>query len=139
MNKIDSLEPIFRAQIVVLLDELKTMGITCIVTSGRRTIAEQNALYAQGRTVPGNIVTKAQGGQSPHNFGLAADLCPMDQCGELWWNAPDDVWNAMHMVGEQMGLRAGYDFKSIKDSPHYESPDWKQAQALWRDGKLQVA
>ena len=138
MSELNTLEPDFKPKIQELLDQLSTMGITCVVTSGRRTIAEQDALYAQGRTTPGKIVTKAQGGQSPHNFGLAADLCPKDGRGELWWNAPDDVWNAMHMVGEQLGLRAGYDFKSIKDAPHYEDPNWKVTQARWKAGEISV-
>lgn len=44
------------------------------VLSGTRTYAEQNALYAQGRTTPGDQVTKARGGQSNHNFALAIDI-----------------------------------------------------------------
>lgn len=138
---LDSLEPEFKLKIQNLLMTLLEHGVDCVVTSGRRTIAEQDKLYAQGRTAIGNIVTKAKGGQSPHNFGLAADLCPIKPNTQdtLWWNAPDDIWNMMHLYGEQAGLRAGYDFKSIKDSPHYESSNWKEAQKLWQEGKLHVA
>ena len=139
MRAIDTLESDFKVKIIQLQAQLLIMGIRTIVTSGRRTIAEQDKLYAQGRTAPGNIVTKAKGGQSPHNFGLAADLCPKKEDGALWWKAPDDVWNAMHRIGEQLGLRCGYDFKSIPDSPHYEDPNWKAQQALWLDGKIEVA
>lgn len=39
-----------------------------------RTFAEQDAIYAQGRTKPGQIVTYARGGQSYHNYGLAIDI-----------------------------------------------------------------
>jgi hypothetical protein len=39
-----------------------------------RSFAEQDALYAQGRTKPGKIVTKARGGFSNHNFGVAFDI-----------------------------------------------------------------
>ena len=45
------------------------------VTQGLRTIAEQDELYAQGRTKPGKIVTNAKGGKSNHNSGLAIDVC----------------------------------------------------------------
>ena len=133
----ESLEPGFKEQIGELCTKLGTMGIVCAVTSGRRTIAEQDKLYAQGRTAQGPIVTKAKGGESPHNFGLGADLCPTKE-GKLWWDAPDDVWNAMHMVGEQLGLRAGYDFKSIKDAPHFEAVNWRLTQLAWREGKIHV-
>jgi len=46
--------------------------------SGTRSCAEQNALYAQGRTAPGRKVTNAQCGQSNHNFGIAVDV-------DLFW------------------------------------------------------
>lgn len=136
--KLDTLDPAFRAKIETLISELLIRGIKVVATSCRRTIKEQDALYAQGRTTPGSIVTKAKGGQSAHNFGLACDLCPLDPHGHLWWNAPDDVWNVMHLIGEQLGLTAGYDFKTIKDSPHFEHPGWKIQQALWYDGKINV-
>jgi peptidoglycan LD-endopeptidase CwlK len=38
-----------------------------------RTFECQDELYAQGRTLPGKIVTNARGGDSLHNFGLASD------------------------------------------------------------------
>ena len=47
------------------------LGIQLRITQGYRSIAEQDALYAQGRTAPGEIVTNARGGQSYHNYGLA--------------------------------------------------------------------
>lgn len=139
MSKLDTLEPNFRAKVEELIAKLKEHGINCVVTSGLRSIQQQNMLYAQGRTSPGQIVTKAKGGESPHNFALAADLCPLDKDGKLWWMAPDDVWNVMHLVGEQLGLRSGYDFKSIKDNPHFECPTWKLTQADWKAGKIKVA
>ncbi len=43
------------------------------VAQGYRSIAEQNRLYAQGRTLPGPIVTNARGGQSNHNRGIAVE------------------------------------------------------------------
>lgn len=39
-----------------------------------RTFAEQDALYAQGRTIKGAKVTNAKGGQSYHNYGMAIDI-----------------------------------------------------------------
>lgn len=44
------------------------------IISGNRTYAEQDAIYAQGRTRPGKKVTKARGGQSNHNFAIAWDI-----------------------------------------------------------------
>jgi len=152
VNKIDSLEPEFKPKIQAIIDELKTHGITCVVTSGRRTMAEQTALWKQGRDDDGNvigeIVTKAKAGQSAHNFGLAADLCPLDAHGNLWWDAPDDVWHVIHNIAEREGyvpmdrqqeaLDSGYDWK-FRDSPHIESSSWREAQAEWKAGRLVVA
>src|SRR4051812_45095106 len=54
-----------------------------LVTQGLRTWKEQDALYEQGRTKPGKIVTKAKGGQSYHNFGLAVDIVLLDALGKV--------------------------------------------------------
>ena len=139
-KQLDSLSDDFRPLIVALLAELKLRGIDCVVTSGRRTIKEQDKLYEQGRTTAGEIVTKAKGGQSAHNFGLAADLCPVNPVdGSLWWSAPDDIWHVISCLAEERGfLESGYDWK-FKDSPHLEAKDWKKTQALWREGKISVA
>jgi peptidoglycan L-alanyl-D-glutamate endopeptidase CwlK len=138
MSKIETLEPEFRSKVLGVISTLQTMGIAAVCTSGRRTMAEQHTLYCQGRTTPGNIVTKADAGQSPHNFGLAADLCPLDEDGKLAWDASDDIWHVIADIAVQHGLVAGYYFKSFKDAPHMESPDWKQAQAEWKAGNLIV-
>lgn len=52
------------------------------ITSGYRSFAEQNKLYAQGRTAPGKIVTNAKGGQSNHNYGLAIDYVLLSADGK---------------------------------------------------------
>lgn len=56
-----------------ICDRLKGKAF-CRFAYTLRTFAEQDALYAQGRTKPGSIVTYAKGGQSYHNFGLAVDI-----------------------------------------------------------------
>lgn len=137
--KLDSLEPEFRVTVeqVIMGAEIAT-GLEWVATSCRRTIAEQNNLYAQGRTKPGKVVTKAKGGQSPHNFGLGCDLAPMKD-NKIWWNAPDIIWKQMADIAVQLGLTAGYYFHSIVDKPHVESKDWKVVQAKWKAGEVQAA
>jgi hypothetical protein len=44
-----------------------------LITDARRTFAEQEKLYAQGRTSDDPRVTNARAGQSFHNYGLAID------------------------------------------------------------------
>ncbi len=52
----------------------RALDITINIISGLRSYEEQDALYAQGRTAPGNKVTNARGGYSNHNFGIAFDI-----------------------------------------------------------------
>lgn len=50
-------------------DKLGGGGIVFKIISGTRTYAEQDALFAQGRTrFPGPIVTRARGGQEQPQF-----------------------------------------------------------------------
>lgn len=138
MAKTESLEPAFRLKIseLVMGAEIAT-GLDWIVTSCRRTMAEQQAIYQQGRTTPGKVVTKAPPGYSAHNYGLAADLAPMKD-GKIWWNAPDIIWQQMADVAVKLGLDAGYYFKSFKDMPHVEDKSWKDRQAKWKAGEINI-
>lgn len=139
MRQVETLEPIMQDAVTVLLQKAEeATGCKWICTSGRRTMADQDKLYAQGRTTPGPIVTKAPAGSSAHNFGLAADLAPM-KGNDIWWNAPKSVWKKMADEAVALGLTAGYYFKSIFDGPHVEHPSWKVQRELWRAGKLEVA
>jgi peptidoglycan L-alanyl-D-glutamate endopeptidase CwlK len=97
---------------------LATKGLTVEVVQGLRTFAEQNALYAQGRTKPGKRVTNAKAGQSNHNFGLAVDLCPFKN-GQPDWN--DDA--GFHLIGleaKRRGLEWGGAWRSFVDMPHVQ-------------------
>jgi peptidoglycan LD-endopeptidase CwlK len=141
MSKIDTLEPDFKAQVVTLIEAVgAATGRKWVCTAGRRTMAEQTALWNQGRSTPGSIVTKAPAGSSAHNFGLAADISPMKLDGsDVDWNAPESLLKQMADLAVEMGLTAGFYFKSIHDPPHVESPSWKVAQGEWKAGRLHVA
>jgi peptidoglycan L-alanyl-D-glutamate endopeptidase CwlK len=138
---LESLEPDFRNAVERLLFGIQGVtGRTWVVTSGRRTMEEQRRIYAQGRTTAGNIVSNAPAGSSPHNFGLGADLAPLKvDSTEIDWNAPRDKWKLMADLAQEMGLVAGFYFHTITDMPHVEAANWKAQQALWKDGKINVA
>lgn len=149
MNKIDTLESDFRELVIQVIDKAtEATGHAWLITSGRRTMAEQSKLYNQphdgidndgdGRVDEADEkVTNAKQGQSAHNFGLAADLVPVRD-GKLWWNAPDKVWKTMADIAVSLGLTSGYYFKSIHDAPHIEHPRWKEVQSAWKAGKVVV-
>lgn len=92
-----------------------------------RTIAEQDALYAQGRTKPGKKVTNAKGGQSYHNYGLAIDICLILDSKEASWDTLKDYdgdkiadWMEAVAIFKSRGWEWGGEFKSIKDAPHFQ-------------------
>jgi peptidoglycan L-alanyl-D-glutamate endopeptidase CwlK len=138
LHRLDGLAPEFRPRVDELLTALAAKGCFVLVVSGRRTIAEQNKIYAQGRTAPGAIVTNAKGGSSPHNFGHAVDLCPLTAKGEADWNSSAG-FKIIGDTAEDLGLIWGGHFKSIKDLPHVESTGWRTVQAKWRSGEIEVA
>lgn len=99
------------------------------ITSGVRTTEEQKALYAQGRTAPGRIVTYADGVRNKSNhqakddgFGHAVDFVPLP----VDWQNPEPFafvagWILAHAA--RMGIPVkwgGFWPKLKKDSPHLE-------------------
>jgi peptidoglycan L-alanyl-D-glutamate endopeptidase CwlK len=103
-----------------MLDRCAQGGLALVVTQGLRTWEEQDALYAQGRTAPGKIVTKARGGQSYHNFGLAFDILVLDAMGKADWDSSHPGWSQAADVGKALGLEWGGDWQTIKDQPHFQ-------------------
>jgi len=93
-----------------------TLNTTFRVTMGLRTIDEQNKLYAQGRTVPGQIVTNAPGGTSYHNYGLAVDICELVN-GQPDWNFDT---SKLQGIATKYGLEWGGNWVHLKDRPHFE-------------------
>ena len=97
-------------------------GITIKVISGLRTYAEQDDLYAQGRTKPGNIVTNAKGGYSNHNFGIAFDVGVFEGSSYL---DESPKYKAVGVLGNDLGLEWGGNWKTIQDEPHFQlRPTW---------------
>lgn len=89
-----------------------------------RTVAEQDALYAQGRTKPGNIVTNAPGSSysSYHQWGTAFDIYRND--GKGAYNESGNFFGRAGAIGTALGLEWGGNWKSIVDKPHFQLPDW---------------
>lgn len=90
--------------------------ITCV----HRTNDEQTQLYAQGRTVPGKIVTNAKAGQSKHNKmpSEAIDIGFIRLDKKLDWSPK--LFRLFANFMKQKGIVWGGDFKSIPDAPHFE-------------------
>lgn len=95
-------------------------GVNVKIISGTRTYHEQNQLFRQGRYGnPGPVVTRARGGQSNHNFGIAWDIGIFREDGSYSTNQADYDAVAEYAVGP---LVWGGNWRSFKDSPHYQLP-----------------
>lgn len=129
--------PTLALYIARVAKKLLEQNIQIEVVQGLRTYAEQDALYAQGRTLPGQRVTNAKGGQSNHNFGLAVDVCPFIN-GQPDWHAPHAIWEAIGAAGKAEGLEWGGDWHSIIDLPHLQLPGLSiaECQALYAHAGL---
>jgi LysM repeat protein len=123
-QRLSTLHPVVRARAAAFLQLCAQAGLSVMVSQGLRTWAEQDALYAKGRTAPPigrkHVVTKAKGGQSYHNFGLAFDFVVLDAVGKADWNTAHPGWSAAGALGKSVGLEWGGDWTGFKDWPHFQ-------------------
>jgi len=101
--------------------------ITPFLTCTHRPDDEQDELFAQGRTRPGNIVTNAKAGQSAHNTNPsgAFDVAFKNADGTLNWSIQLFLLFADIIKGIDPTIVSGSTWNSIKDWPHFETPDWR--------------
>lgn len=134
--RLSKVHPALAQKIVQLSDSLFTQNVDIEVVQGLRTYAEQDALFAQGRTKPGKRVTNARAGQSNHNFGLAVDVAPAKR-GKIDWD-DEDGFDAIGREGKRLGLEWGGDWRTFVDRPHLQlpSPAIKELRRLYDKGGL---
>lgn len=145
LERIQLLHPKVRdeaEQIYKIISKELTGKSGCRFTHTLRTFAEQNELYAKGRTKPGGIVTNARGGFSFHNYGLAIDIVllkdnNLDGIGEqAIWDTKVDIdgdgkrdWIEVVNVFKQFGWEWGGDWK-FNDPPHFQKTFGKSVREL---------
>src|SRR5699024_3331541 len=102
-----------------LIRQAYKKGLYIMFSDGNRTAAQQNSLYAQGRTKPGKIVTNARAGQSLQNYGVAFDMIITNKNGtSATWDK--DKLNQAARMAEQLGFESRGGGKSIVDRPHIQ-------------------
>jgi len=150
-DQLGSFDPRSEAAIATLLPKAQVMARKFMqiavkqpfqvkLISGTRTFEEQDALFRQRPKV-----TKARGGQSNHNFGIAWDVgIFVDGKFLTGKNAKEDKAYAdlaASVKAKLQGIEWGGDFKSFKDAPHYQLATGKtvaQVLALLEKGKPYV-
>lgn len=111
----EELQPLARR----LIDDCERIGIRLLIYSTFRDFEAQDAIYAQGRTKPGKIVTRARAGQSYHNYKMAFDAVPLDSKGQPAWNASTMIWKNIGECARRLGLEWGGEWK-FRDLPHFQ-------------------
>lgn len=115
-RKLEDLHPKVAKMCQAFIDACHAKGIDVLITSTYRDAESQNALYAQGRTTPGNKVTNAKAGQSFHNYRVAFDFVPIVN-GKAQWNDAG-LFKRCGEIGESVGLEWAGRWKSFQETAH---------------------
>jgi len=134
-RSLNDLHPAMQPMAAEFLNNCKAAGIDLLITCTWRSAAEQDALYAQGRTTPGSIVTRAKAGQSRHNHtltgrpaSLALDVVPL-RLGKPVWAASDAIWQDVGRIGKACGLEWAGEWTRMREFPHFQHPNAKAIAA----------
>lgn len=114
---ISLLHPYLQNIIDKFLKECRKQGFIVGISDTLRTKKEQNNLYAQGRTKPGNIVTWVDYPFSHHNWGIAFDIYRND--GKGAYNDSDNWFYKVGQIGKSFNLEWGGDWYP-QDKPHFQ-------------------
>ena len=130
-RSIDSLKGVHPKLAILMGVSIMDSPVDFTITDGVRTIEQQKALYAQGRTKSGEVVTNADGVTLKSNHqakadgcGHAVDLYPYCN-GAVQFNDVAKLKKiAEHIkaTAQKLGYAVewGGDWTSIKDYPHFE-------------------
>jgi peptidoglycan L-alanyl-D-glutamate endopeptidase CwlK len=122
-RNISDLHPLFQPKASEFLAATTKAGLDVLIYCTTRSMEEQAALYASGRTKPGKVVTRAQPGQSAHNYGLAFDGAPLIH-GRIAWD-DHEHWQIYGRIAADVGLEWAGTWPSFREFPHVQLPDWK--------------
>jgi peptidoglycan L-alanyl-D-glutamate endopeptidase CwlK len=142
-ERIKLAHPKLRDELETLIEKINkdilTGNAKVRITYTLRTFAEQDELYAQGRTKPGKKVTNAKGGDSFHNYGLAVDIVLIINGAIASWDTKKDFdkdqqadWMEVVKAFKDAGWAWGGDWRTFKDMPHFEKTFGNTISALKR-------
>lgn len=110
-EELTEVHPILARKVLQVIALAAQEGYTLTVVQGLRTFPEQHKLYLQRPRV-----TKADAGQSYHNYGVAVDLAFVVN-GQISWD--DKLYKNIGRWASQIGLTWGGTWKFV-DNPHVQ-------------------
>ena len=129
-ERIEKLDPRIRCTVKHLINFMEDKyKVRMRVTDGYRSHAQQNELYKKGRTTKGPVVTWVKAGYSYHNYGLAIDVCTIEN-GKAYWREKD--YKLFNNEAVKFGAEWGIKFK---DKPHFQFRFGKTASQHYQDYK----
>ncbi|NLR73563.1 M15 family metallopeptidase [Leeia aquatica] len=128
-RSLQHLHPVLQPICQEFLRQTAAAGLDILIVCTWRSNAEQDELYAKGRSEPGPRVTNARAGQSAHNHTIqgqpascAFDIVPM-QAGKPVWDAKHPHWQKAGQIGMALGLNwYGKPGAPFREFPHFELP-----------------
>ena len=127
-RKIEDLHPTLQPICREFLRRCEARGLHVFLVCTYRSNAEQERLFAQGRTAPGHVVTRARAGQSAHN-ATTANGTPAAKAfdigvllnGKYDAEGKSDDWHIAGTVGMELGLNwYGQPGAPFKEMPHFQ-------------------
>lgn len=127
------LKPELQKIIPEFLNRCRKNGLEVRITETYRTSEEQDTLYAQGRTIPGIIVTSCRGCDyaSHHQWGTAFDFCRNDGRGAF--DDSDGFFTKVGRIGERLGLEWGGSWTGFVDRPHLQLKQYGSTTKMLRE------
>lgn len=123
------LHPTLTVRIDRVLAAMRALGFPMHIVQKVRTTEQQQALYAQGRTKPGPLVTNCDGVIKRSNHQIALDSyghavdCAFDTADPFNESWPWKAYGALvEAVGLKWGGGAAFLKAGINDRPHAELP-----------------
>jgi peptidoglycan L-alanyl-D-glutamate endopeptidase CwlK len=115
---INELEPHVAQLCRKFVAECAKNGVETLITCTYRSLEEQAALYAIGRTKPGNRVTNAKPGCSLHFYRVAFDFVPIIHGKCVWNNA--SLFTKCGIIGEKLGLEWAGRWTTYRERCHFQ-------------------
>ena len=106
-TNLQNLHPVVRDKINELTTLFEAESLPFRLFEGFRSPQRQAGLYAQGRSKPGRIVTKAQPWSSYHQYGVAGDFVLFIDGKWSWDDSGERAqwWTRLHELARNVGLK----------------------------------